>query len=465
MTEDDDIRNVVNDAEEPTDDELTLPPAFSEEALALRFADLHCDRLRYVAKWGRWMKWDGVRWESDDTLFAFDLARKLCREVAAGCNRERERKAITSAKTVAAIERLSKADRRFAATIDQWDVDPWLLNTPEGVVDLRTGNLRSCRPDDYMTRVTAVAPEKMETPVWAAHLRRVMNGHEGLVGYLKRRFGYCLTGVTREHALFFDYGTGRNGKGTTIGTVGSILNDYHRTAPIDTFTASSFERHPTELAGLQGARLVTSSETKEGSRWDETRIKTLTGGDKISARFMRGDFFDFQPQFKLLISGNHKPKLRSVDEAIQARLQLVPYAVTIPPTERDPELVEKLKAEWPGILQWMIEGCLEWLRDGLQPPAEVRETTANYMRSQDTIGAWIEEECELDPGAWTELKKLYASYRDWCETAGERFALNKREFSDALEDRDFLSVKRHAYGRCGLKLKAPDATRDRREKM
>jgi putative DNA primase/helicase len=179
-------------------------------------------------------------------------------------------------------------------------------------------------------------------------LRRITAGDDRLVSYLQRAFGYALTGNVREHALFFGYGTGANGKGVTLNTLAGILGDYHESAPIETFTASSGDRHPTELADLRGARLVTATETEEGRRWAESRIKMLTGGDRVKARFMRQDFFEYNPQFKLFITGNHKPSLRSVDEAIRRRFHLIPFTVTIPPEQRDPDLAEKLKTEWPG---------------------------------------------------------------------------------------------------------------------
>jgi putative DNA primase/helicase len=188
------------------------------------------------------------------------------------------------------------------------------------------------------------------------------------LAYLQRAVGYALTGLTQEHALFFAYGTGANGKSVLLSTAAGLLGDYHKTAPIETFTASNSDRHPTDLASLRGARLVTATETEEGRRWAEARIKQLTGGDTISARFMRQDFFEFAPSFKLFIAGNHKPSLRSVDEAIRRRFHLVPFAVTIPSEERDSDLAEKLKDEWPGILAWLIEGCLEWQTEGLRRP-------------------------------------------------------------------------------------------------
>jgi putative DNA primase/helicase len=278
---------------------IDLPPAFTDDALALRFCDRHEGVFLFVAAWGKWFRWDGARWRQDDTLYAYDLARLVCREAAAECNGSGNAKAaIASAKAVAAVERLARADRRTAATIDQWDRDPMLLNTPAGVVDLRTGDMRPHRAEDFMTKITAIAPGG-ECPLFLAFLDRITRSDREIVAYLQRVFGYALTGLTREHALFFAYGTGANGKSVLLSTVAGILGDYHRTAPIETFTAANGERHPTDLAGLRGARLVSATETEEGRRWAESRVKQLTGGDIISARFMRQDFFEFLPAFKL----------------------------------------------------------------------------------------------------------------------------------------------------------------------
>jgi putative DNA primase/helicase len=236
---------------------------------------------------------------------------------------------------------------------------------------------------------------------------------------VKRVAGYGLTGVTREHALFFGYGTGANGKSVLVNTLAGILGEYYKAAPIETFTASNTDRHPTELAGLRGARLVTAVETEEGRRWAESRIKTLTGGDKVSARFMRQDFFEYVPQFKLLIAGNHKPGLRSVDEAIRRRFHLIPFAVTIPPGERDETLTERLRKEWPGVLAWMIDGCAEWLEQGLSPPEAVASATAVYLEAQDATAAWIEETCQADANAWESRTRLFESWKEWASAAGE----------------------------------------------
>ena len=431
------------------------PPAFSDEALALRFAELHVNDLRYVAAWGRWLSWGGTRWQFDDTLGAYDLARKVCRAAAAQCNNSKTAAVLASAKTVAAVERLAKADRRIAATADQWDTDPWLLNTPGGVIDLGTGERGPHRPSDYITKATTVAPDgNCTTPTWDAFLDRVTAGNAELVAFLKRMAGYALTGSTIEHALFFLYGTGANGKTTFINAVTGVAGDYHRAAPIETFTAAPNERHPTDLAGLRGSRLVTSVETEEGRRWAESKIKTLTGGDKIAARFMRQDFFEFVPNFKLLIAGNHKPGLRSVDEAIRRRFHLVPFNVVIPPEQRDKSLGDRLRAEWPGILAWMIDGCIEWQGCGLAPPEAVTNATAAYLEAEDAIAAWIEDAGTHDQNAWEKTATLFAKWKAWADNAGE-YAGTRKGFSEKLEARGLIPERKsHARGFRGFKLHA-----------
>jgi putative DNA primase/helicase len=414
------------------------PPHFSDEALALRFAERHAGVLRYVAAWGKWLMWkNGQRWCFDDTLNVYDRARHICREAASQANELRIQMAVASAKTVAAVERLARTDRRLAATTDQWDADPWALNTPSGIVDLRTGAVRPARPEDYCTKTTAVAPDG-QCPLWKSFLWRITGGSEELIDYLQRILGYSLTGITREHALFFAYGTGANGKSVLISTVAGILAEYHTTAPIETFTASNSDRHPTDLARLRGARLVTASETEEGRPWAEAKIKALTGGDRIAARFMRQDFFEFTPIFKLLIAGNHTPSLRSVDEAIRRRLHLIPFSVTIPIEERDPLLSEKLREEWPGILGWMIEGCRKWQATGLQVPDIVRSATKSYLDKEDAVGSWIDDCCDRDPQSTETSAALWASWLAWARREGEPEG-SRKSFSQKLESKGFLS--------------------------
>ena len=434
------VRKAQQAGEPNSADGGSRPTAFTDEALALRFTARHENRLRYVAAWGKWMILDKDCWRPDDTILAFDLARAICREASIRCHDDRLGPSIASAKTVSAVERLAKADRRHAATVDQWDRDPWLLNTPGGVLDLRTGQIRPSQPDDYLTKVTAVAPSEDGCPLWGEFLDKITRGSKQLQLFLQRMTGYCLTGITKEHALFFAYGTGRNGKGTFINTVTAILAGYAAIASMETFTASANDRHPTDLAMLRGARLVSAQETEEGRRWAESRIKALTGGDPVTARFMRQDFFTYLPQFKLLGAGNHKPGLRNVDEAIRRRFNLIPFDLKIPKSEQDADLPDKLKAEWPGILQWMIDGCLVWQEMGLAAPDAVRQATDDYLDAEDAMAIWVADQTKRIGYGNTEAGALFGSWRRWALGAGEEPG-SQKAFSQALEARGYRKTR------------------------
>jgi putative DNA primase/helicase len=343
-------------------------------------------------------------------------------------------KQLASAETVAAVLAMASSDWRLAAVSDQWDSNLWLLNTPGGTIDLRTGQMRQHQREDFCTKMTAVSPGG-DCRLWLAFLGRITDGNNELHRFLQRIAGYALTGSTSEHSLFFLFGTGANGKTVYINTVSGILGDYARTAPIEIFIASQSEHHPTDLAGLMGARLVTAVETEDGRRWAESKIKNLTGGDRIAARFMRQDFFEFTPQFKLVIAGNHRPGLRTVDEAIRRRFHFLPFTVTIPTNERDHQLSEKLRLEWPGILQWVIDGCVAWQREGLNPPDLVRTATEDYMANEDTLGQWITE--NTTTGEFCMLNVLHRDYMCWCQAVGERYIMAQKTLGQKLEDRGY----------------------------
>jgi len=352
------------------------------------------------------------------------------------------------AKTVAAVEMLARSDRRLAATVEQWDADPWLFNTPKGTIELMTGVMREHRPQDYITKIAAVGPNNEGCPMFLEFMKTTFEDDKALIDYLQKFFGYILTGQTTEHAMMFFYGTGANGKSVLVSTIAGILHEYHRVAPIDTFTISNFPRHSTEMAGLMGARLVTAVETEEGRRWAEAKIKTLTGGDKITAQFMRQDYFDYTPAFKLIVTGNHKPGLLSVDEAMRRRLHLIPFNVTIPAAERDKHLVERLKPEWPGILAWMIEGCLRWQTEGLDPPEAVIAATDEYLESEDSIGAWINERCECKANYEDTAAELFKSWKTWAELMGEKVG-SAKAFGNKLQAR--AGIKRKAIGHSNVR--------------
>jgi len=423
----------------------TRPPEYSDDALALRFVDRLGDDLRYVALWSQWLRYAGGTWRKDGTLSVIDSARGICREAAEEVSTNKRNKrivaALRNAKTVYAVEKLSRSDRRVAATPEQWDMNDDGFSLDSMVLETLTGTVRESRRDDYCTKHAGThLDEKMPIPLWNNFLDRITAGNADLQSYLQRVCGYCLTGLTSEHVLFFLYGNGANGKSTFIETIAGIFGDYTVSAPMETFVEGKFDRHPTEIAGLHGARLVIASEIESGRNWNETRIKILTGGDTISARFMRADFFEFTPKFKLMISGNHKPSLRSVTEAIRRRIHLIPFTVTIPPEIRDRTLAEKLKAEWPGIMAWAVRGCMEWRKTGLLPPRAVLDATDEYLKSEDALGLWIEERCVVGPACESPSAILYSSWTIWAEGAGEKPG-SQRWFSEALIDRGFRFAK------------------------
>jgi len=256
--------------------------------------------------------------------------------------------------------------------------------------------------------------------------------------------GYSLTGDIREHALFFVYGPGGNGKSVFLNTLTNILADYATTAAMDTFTASKADRHPTDLAMLRGARLVCASETEEGRAWAESRIKQLTGGDKISARFMRQDFFTFTPSFKLIIIGNHQPILNNVDDAAKRRFNIIPFIFR--PETPDKDLEIRLRAEYPAILRWMIEGCLDWQANGLMRPESVRSATTNYFNDQDLFGEWLAECCITEKSKCDTRAALFESWAAFAVQNGEK-AGGAKTFTATMVKRGFAPDRQYVGGK------------------
>jgi putative DNA primase/helicase len=406
----------------PVDDLDDEPPAVSdtEFALADEFIEKHQADLRYVSKFGKWQMWQGTGWKEDETVRVFDLARRICKRAAA--NKEKPvAKAISKSRTVAAVETLARSYPSVAATVDQWDMHPLKFNVLSGTIDLTTGVVMPHDPLDYITKIAAcdVAPKGTAHPKWTEFLEHIMAGDADLIAFLQRYMGYCLTGLTREHRFVFGHGGGANGKGTFINTFVNIFGDYATISNTETFTESHNERHTTEIAKLRGARLVVAQEVEEGKQWNETRIKAVTGGDKLTARFMRQDDFEFYPQFKLFMMGNNQPTLRNVDEAMRRRLLLVPFTVTIPEAKRDHDLAEKLKTEWPAILRWAVDGCLEWQRIGLDPPPAVKAATNEYFAEQDTFSMWLDEACIIKIGDGDMTERSADLYESWSKYAAK----------------------------------------------
>jgi putative DNA primase/helicase len=399
---------------------LTAPVELTENALASEFTRRHREDLRYVHEWGKWLRWDGRRWAFDRTIAVHNLARTLVREIGADITNDKLAARIKSAATVHAIVSLARADPAHARVTEDFDQDPWLLNTPTGTIDLRSGAMRPHRRADGLMKVTPVGPSDAAAPHWAACLATWTHNDAEMIAFLQRLCGYFLTGSTREENLTIVYGPGGNGKTRFIETVrGCLGRDFATGVAMETLITTLGEQHPTDLADLRGKRLAVATETEEGRRLAESKVKMLTGGERIRARFMRQDFFEFDPTHKIVIVGNHRPALRNVDEAIRRRVVLIPFDVVIPPKDRDRQLADKLAAERPAVLTWMLAGCRAWLERGLDPPKRVLAATEDYLASADAIGRWFEDRCVFGVNESMTKAQAFAAWKAWAEAGGE----------------------------------------------
>jgi putative DNA primase/helicase len=437
---------------------------------AERLARQHGDSVRYLQKWNRWLEWDGTRWVADETgaivRRAKATARSISRE-AAQAHSETDRDAIRSwAKAseskghIMAMIEMARSEKGIPLSPDELDRDPWAFNCLNGTLDLRSGELRPHQREDLISKLAPVRYDSHATcPTWDAFLDRIMAGNQNLVEYLQRVLGYCLTGKVGEQALFFGYGTGANGKSTLLRVFLDLMGDYGKQGAPELLIAKGQGDHPTAIADLRGARLVSLIEVEEGKRFAEVLVKWLTGDDRIKARFMFQDFFEFEPTHKIFLAANHKPTIRGTDHAIWRRICLIPFAVTIPEQEQDKQLTEKLRAEFPGILRWAVQGCLAWQGRlegaGLNPPEEVRAAREEYRHDMDVIQQFIDECCVLRPNSRTGSGKLHEAYRKWAERNGDKDILSNKAFTARLTGRG-LEMKRRNTGTVwqGITLRA-----------
>lgn len=423
---------------------------------AQRLVALFGQGIRYCHVWGKWLVWDGRRWNVDDTggivRCAKETARAI-REEATDCEDDAQAKKIMAwalkseaEARIKSMIALAQSEPGIPVTPDHLDANPWLLCVSNGVIDLKTGEIREHRRDDLITRWTPVEyDQRAECPKWLAFLDQIMDGKASLVEFLQRITGYSLTGVTGERALFFLYGMGANGKSTFLETVKAMLGDYAMRTPTETLLAKQEGAIPNDVARLKGARFVSASEAEEGKRLAESLVKSLTGGDTISARFMRGEWFDFKPEFKLWLATNHKPIIRGTDRGIWDRIRLIPFEVRIPDEQQDKELPTKLLDELKGVLAWAMQGCLDWQRDGLMMPEEVREAVDAYRSEMDILAAFLEDRCLVQRSEKVGAKELFESYKGWCEGSGER-PMTQRALGTRLKERGFESRRAGTHG-------------------
>lgn len=444
--------------------------ALTDIGNAERLVARHGDDFHYVPEWKSWLVWDGRRWQRDKTheleRRAKDTIRNITSETKTTLmNAEQREKLVNFSKksesnsSVNNMLSRARAEPGIAIATDQLDAHPWLLNLKNGTLDLRTAELKPHDRAHLMTKFVPIEYDQDATcPTWLAFLARVMRDNATLIEYLQMSVGYALTGSTAEQCFFLLHGIGANGKTTFIETIQVLAGDYGTSTDFRTFIESKNDRGPRDdVAELFGARVVTAVEVGEGKRFNESLVKSLTGSDTVRARFLYESAFQFKPQFKLFLAANHKPVIRGTDEGIWRRVRLIPFTVQIPKEEQDKELLSKLRDELPGILAWAIDGCQLWLeRGGLGLPDEVRAAGDDYRSESDTLGAFIDEYCELGREFSEPSKLLYDAYAQWAKEGGE-FQLSQTAFGRRLEERGIIAEKRGSMAnrkvwRLGIRL-------------
>lgn len=438
----------------------------SDLANAQRFARDHRENVRFTIERG-WYVWDGRRWAPDEKLIQVQaLAKKTALTIFDEIKGAADQRAAfqharnsQSRKSLDAMVYLARSESGIPASLADFDADPWLFNVNNGTVNLKTGELQPHRREDRITNISSTLFDcDAGFELWDSFMWRITGNSEELYSYLRRVIGYLLTGLTTEQVLHFLYGLGANGKSVFCEIVRDLLGDYAIIAAPELIMARRHSGIPNDIARLRGVRAALMNETTQGARFDEAKLKDLTGGDSLTGRFLHQEFFDFSPTHKLLIRGNHKPSISGTDEGIWRRLRLVPFKVQIPEVEQDKNLLEKLRRELPGILRWAIEGCLEWQRDGMKPPGVVVEAGARYRAESDTLGRFIEEHCEQRALAQVKSSVFFTRYQTFAEQAGERW-IPAKELPHEIQRRGF-EWKRTKIGGMflGIELRDTDTT-------
>ncbi|ABK98984.1 DNA primase family protein [Pelobacter propionicus] len=438
---------------------------FTDLRLSERFAAMFRDQLRYWSESGKWLAFDGRRWTTDAPGGGFPFIRELLKNLY--------RKALYNSDFLVRTEELKallklEAHPRQATLLEackqrpelsvasaELDRHPMLLTVLNGTIDLESGALLPHDPANFLTRLVFIEYDPTaECPKFLAFLDRIFASDKEIISYIQRFAGYCLTGLTGEQVLLFFYGLGANGKSVLANVFRALCGDYASTAGAELLMVRDRRSPTNDLAGLRGSRLVVVSEFDDGERLAEAQIKQLTGEDAISCRFLYGEFFSYVPQFKPLLIGNHRPKIRGTDHGIWRRFHLVSFNVVIPPEERDPHLQKKLLQELPGILAWAVRGCLDWQRQGLNPPESVKAAVTEYRQAEDVFGQWIAEYCHRDVGMTAPAAALLRSF---AEFSGWR-NVTTTKFGRMLTDAGFSKEKSHGTIRWrGLGLIASEA--------
>lgn len=440
----------TGEGDTPGDDRPAYGFRLSDLGNGQRLAHRIRSKAMYCHPAKRWYVYDGKRWNSDDMGWLLEAAKQsvLTMYDAMSALPDKERTELLKHALKSESERALKAAIGLATSEpgipvlpDVFDRDPMQLNIENGTLDLTTGDLLPHQPDDLISKMAPVQFDPdAACPRWIAFLEEIFEGDADRIRYMQKALGYTLTGKTTERAVFFLWGVGKNGKSTLLTVMSILLGDYAQKTPTETIMAKRNDGGiPNDIAALKGARLVTASETEENRRLNVAKVKDMSGNEELTARFLHGEFFKFRPQFKLWLSTNHKPVIPGNDRAMFDRCKLVPFTYRVPDDKIDKELEAKLLAEAPGILNWLIEGCLAWQQEGLQPPKIVQDATDQYRQEMDQLGAFIADRCIVGPDYRAATGDLYAAFKAWCEVNGER-AGTSTWFGRQLTEREFDKV-------------------------
>jgi putative DNA primase/helicase len=438
------------------------PDTFTDDGNALLFADTFTAQLRYVAQRGTWLTWDGHRWAWDEAGRAVELARALVRNLDPNVFDDDMQKAAhrhkntsLSRNKITAMLGLAQSDHRLTVSVTDLDAAPRHLNTPGGIINLTDGTISPPDPAALHTRSTSVAPDAtMPTPRWNTFLTDTFGGDRELVGFMQRLAGYSASADTSAHVFPFLHGPGGNGKSVLMDVLRHLLGNYAAPAPAG-FLMVGRQEHSEELARLQGLRLVVASEINPDARFDEAKLKELTGGDTLTARFMHQSFFEFEPTHHLWLMGNHQPRVKSGGDSFWRRLRLLPFQYKVPEEKKIEGLADLLVAEeGPGILAWIVQGAVEHFAKGLCEPESVKAATAVYAAEEDHIGRFLEDCCTRGPVAQvrTETGRVRATYEAWCQSEGEQ-PMDARTFGRELKARGIVrkpSSGKYFYAGLGL---------------
>ena len=426
--------------------EFELTEYGNAERLAYKFGH----NIRYCFPWKNWLIWNNKFWEKDASGEIMRMAKWTVRSISKEADnisdekrkkelKEHCKKSETKFKLNAMIE-LARTESGLQVNPEDLDKNSWFLNVQNGTIDLKSGMLLPHTREHLITKITPIEYNPNATcQRWDSFLNRIMNGNQNLIQFIKRAVGYSLTGETREQCFFFLYGTGANGKSTFLETIRVMLTEYAQQTDLSTFLKDR-SSIPNDVARLKGTRFVSGVETDAGKHLAEVFVKRLTGEDTITARFLYQEFFEFNPTFKIFLAANHKPTISGTDYAIWRRIMMIPFTVVIPENEMDKSLKDKLKLELPGILNWAVQGCLEWKEYGLKPPAEISRATDEYKAEMDVLGGFIEDCCVMMPHSKVRNPDIYASYENWCRLNREQ-PISHKAFTIKLKERGLVSKK------------------------